>query len=356
MKKNYILIQLFTSSVLLLSSTSYCQVEVALRNSSFEGEPAMSKVPLNWFDCGWSSESPPNTEPTEFQSNPLVAHDGETYLGLVTRDNETWERVTQRLETPLVKNQTYLFQIFLAKAKDYLSKSKLTNLPANYNTATSFKIWGGNNYCKRVDLLGTINSVSNLNWKKYEFIIMPQSNHEYIMFEAYYSEANHEIANGNLLMDNASSFKPLQLCDTILRRKSTEYLDSVICFIDSKYEFEKREGNYFFSKIVAVSKKIEIEITNSDFRQYILNQSREESEMVLSILKELELTELFKIYQKALSIVTLNKKDEASQSDLEYFNNSGEVFRETLLIENFGEARKIYLEKNRILLIEELLN
>ena len=52
------------------------------------------------------------------------------------------------------------------------------------------------------------NSVSNENWVKYDFVIKPKQNWQYIMFEVFYKIPTVMPYNGNILIDNLSGLTP----------------------------------------------------------------------------------------------------------------------------------------------------
>ena len=91
---------------------SKSQDTIRLDNFSFEDFPRHSYTPRGWYDCGFPDESPPDIHPQmdggEFKVNAEPA-DGRTYIGMVVRDNVTWEAIGQRLNTPLKENQCYDF-------------------------------------------------------------------------------------------------------------------------------------------------------------------------------------------------------------------------------------------------------
>ena len=100
---------------------------IELENPSFEDIPAVARPPEGWFDCGFTTESPPDVQPNgHFEVRTRPQH-GKTYLGLIVRDNNTWESVGQKLGQPLRGGIAYKFSLNLCKSKHFISKSKLTN-------------------------------------------------------------------------------------------------------------------------------------------------------------------------------------------------------------------------------------
>ena len=74
---------------------------IRLVNPSFEDVPKQSSPPLGWADCGFTGESAPDVHPSNFWEVSKPAQNGKTYVGLVVRNNDTWERISQMLESPL---------------------------------------------------------------------------------------------------------------------------------------------------------------------------------------------------------------------------------------------------------------
>jgi len=186
---------------------------IRLYNPSFEDVPKHSDPPRGWSDCGAPGESPPDVHPTP-QFNVLrPAFKGNTYLGMVTRDNDTWEAVTQRLPSPIVANQCYEFSIYLCRSDTYTSATR-ANPQGEYKFTEPVKlrVWGSSGYCEKRELLAESSPVKNVQWQKFEFKFEPSNTHQYIILEAFYKTPVLFPYNGNLLLDNASDIVPIS-CD-----------------------------------------------------------------------------------------------------------------------------------------------
>ncbi|MCR9287153.1 MAG: OmpA family protein [Bacteroidetes bacterium] len=185
---------------------------ILLENASFEDMPRHSRQPRNWYDCGFPNESPPDTQPGQFDVTQL-AIDGDSYMGLVVRENDTWEMVAQRLSAPLEGDKCYEFSIFLSRSELYLSPTKDDTLAMkNHTTPVKIRIWGGSGYCSKSELLAESSLVINTRWLEYNFKFEPKSTHMYILFEAFYKTPTLFPYNGNILIDNASPIFPVD-CD-----------------------------------------------------------------------------------------------------------------------------------------------
>ncbi|MEP7323229.1 MAG: OmpA family protein [Saprospiraceae bacterium] len=186
---------------------------IRLINPSFEDTPKQSSAPMGWTDCGFQGESPPDVHPGNYWEVNKPAFQGKTYLGLVVRNNDTWERMSQMLEKPLLAGLCYNFSIYLSSAEKYKSgTNNRDNAPIitrsdstfNFNIPVVLRIWGGNISCGRSELLAESPPIDNYEWKQYFFRFKPKSDYKYIMLEAFFKTPVLLPYNGNVLVDNAS--------------------------------------------------------------------------------------------------------------------------------------------------------
>ena len=204
MRNNFLFGTLLLMMMMIAQSVTGQSVDtIKLFNPSFEDFPRNSVPPRGWEDCGFPGESPVDVQPGHFEVNKVPV-DGNTYLGMVVRDNETWESVSQPLQGTLQAGQCYSFSIFLARSELYVSQSRVKLQDANYTTPTRLKIYGGNDYCDRAVVLAETKEIVNYRWLKYEFKFEPKSNYTYITFEVFYKTPTLFPYNGNLLLDHAS--------------------------------------------------------------------------------------------------------------------------------------------------------
>ncbi len=191
-------------------------VPIELVNPSFEGTPVEGsqngRMIDGWYDCGFPGETSPDIHPKEnsaFGVDTKAFH-GNTYIGMVVRDNETWERISQRLASPLIAGQCYEFSVSLARSLTYESPSKTSAQMVNFATPAKLRIWGGNSICDRGELLDETSSpVINSRWLKNEFNFKPKRNFQYVIFEVFYRTPTPFPYNGNILMDDASAIIPV---------------------------------------------------------------------------------------------------------------------------------------------------
>ncbi len=218
--------QYFILPILLFLAFSSHQVMaqdqvIRLKNPSFEDPPRAGKPPTSWNDCGFPGETPPDIQPGEFGASK-AAYDGNTYMGLVVRDNDSWERVSQRLSKPIQADQCYSFSIFLARSNIYLSASQLTNNLVQYATPCVLRIWGGDDRCSKNERLAESELVTSNDWEQFDFKFEPTQTHTYILFEVFYKTPTLFPYNGNILLDNASPITPISCDEEVMAVKAPE--------------------------------------------------------------------------------------------------------------------------------------
>ncbi len=188
---------------------------VELSNPSFE-QLDVSNVPKDWVYCIVKDQSPPNVQPGMYYCT-LVAQQGKHYMGMVGRDNGTFETIRQVMTKPLKAGVCYRMSVYLAKSSKYISMNLSNNKEENFNRPLKLTIWGvsGNLSidCKiqAEDWLAESLPIHNDAWRKYTFYIQPPNDVQTLVFSA-----NHVVSKpycGNLLIDNISAIEPVSCTD-----------------------------------------------------------------------------------------------------------------------------------------------
>jgi len=169
---------------------------IELINSSFEGEPSDATVPQGWMPC--KEGTTPDILPG-FWGVYNEPSDGDTYVGLITRQNNTWESIGQRLTNTLEKGRCYSWSMDLAHSDTY----------SGYNNPIRVRIWASKLKCQKDQLIYESVVIEHLDWQTYSFRFTPDSDYRYIMIEAFHSERPFQY-KGNVLIDRV---RPIQACD-----------------------------------------------------------------------------------------------------------------------------------------------
>jgi len=189
-------------------STSVINAQIPFDNASFEGNPDDATMPTAWHDC--KDGTTPDILPGLW-GVIKEAYDGDTYLGLITRENGTWESIEQRLKIPMNAGYCYSFSLMLAYSKKY----------AGYNLPLKLRIWGGNSKCSRDQLLAQTKFVKHTDWRRYDFDFFPKSNINYIIIEAHFADGVYISYKGNILLDDLSDIKQCDRAHIITFEKPT---------------------------------------------------------------------------------------------------------------------------------------
>lgn len=190
---------------LLPFSTAGQQV-INLRNPSFEmDKPACCVEPAHWTNLGDEFESPTDIQPGQFGVN-IRAQNGERYVSMVVRDNNTVEGIGQKLAYFLEKDSTYAFSVWLARPARFESLSRLTQQPANYVKACVLQVRGTNTETGAAEILAESVPVTHTTWELYEFKLKPsRESFNRLDLVANYEAGVAEPYNGGLLVDNLSA-------------------------------------------------------------------------------------------------------------------------------------------------------
>ena len=211
---------IFLSLILIFSfiGRGATQEVIKLQNPSFEDVPRAgtgSTPPIQgWNDCGISrfpAETPPDIHPvaTGAWGVSKEAYDGSTYLGMVVRNNDSWESLSQALSTPILAGTCYSFSAFISKSERYRSGTKRSDTLENFDRPAVLMIWGGDFFCEKGELLGESPPIANTSWKKFNFLFQPQKTHKFITIEAFYKTPILESYNGHVLVDDLSDIVPV---------------------------------------------------------------------------------------------------------------------------------------------------
>jgi len=190
--------------------TIFGQAIITLQNPSFEGEPRYSRLPPKWRVCNSFNQTPPDTQPGAFEVTKK-AYDGETYIGMIVREDGTWESFGQNLLDPITSNQCYQFSIVLGRSENYSSFTrKSRKQKTNYTDPVKFRIWGGYDTCEKEELLAETNVIDHFDWWRYEFRIKPHADYTFLLFEVFAPGKILGGTNGHLLLDAASNLVPIE--------------------------------------------------------------------------------------------------------------------------------------------------
>jgi hypothetical protein len=171
--------------------------KITIPNGSFEDLPKDGRIPSRWKACG--ANSTPDILPGPWGVTNPPSH-GNSYLGLITREDNTFEAVTVKLEKAMKKDQCYTFNVDLAHSAAY----------SGYAKTGCLRVWGGNSPCERKQLLAVSGVIEHYEWKTYGFSFFAKDEYKYITIECYYKMPSLIPYRANILID---TFFSLEICD-----------------------------------------------------------------------------------------------------------------------------------------------
>lgn len=213
--------------MVLLPFFGESQDSIYLNNPSFEGKAELAVVPQSWMYQGFPGETPPDLLPyrgnyayvtmsdkgvTKIHSTEwgfgvsLRPYHGNTYLGMVTRDNETWESLAQELSGALSPDTCYTFSLQLASSADYHSLSRSYETPQNYSYPTRLVIHSVDQRGELLELLGATQPIDHPVWQPYTLVFRPEKTVRTLKLSAWYGADS--ITAGNVLVDAIQPIVP----------------------------------------------------------------------------------------------------------------------------------------------------
>ncbi len=162
-----------------------------IRNGGFETSFSTTFSMPDWLP--WGNGSTPDILPGQWHVG-LRPQQGNTYLGLINREDGTREAVRQHLQTPLKAGRCYYFTIALARHADY----------AGFGLPLSLQVRGlAGNQGKSI-LLARSPLVYHSSWKVYTLEFTPDQTITDLILEAAPGPGVLIHYRGNLLVDGMS--------------------------------------------------------------------------------------------------------------------------------------------------------
>jgi len=166
---------------------------IFLTNASFEGKPQDATVPVGWLPCEQGTTPDILPGPWGVYTEPSA---GRSFVGLITREDGTWESICQRLPRTIQPKDCYTFTLDLAHSSTY----------AGYDQPVKLRIWAGGLKCRKDQILLETDLIDHAEWQTYEVSFTAKSPANYLLIEAFYNDSDFS-HRGNILVDNISPIK-----------------------------------------------------------------------------------------------------------------------------------------------------
>ncbi len=181
----------FLLLLLGISPSTFAQHPGDIQNGGFETSFSTTFSMPSWGS--WGNGSTPDIQPGQWMVN-LRPQEGNTYLGLINREDGTREGISQKLLMPLKAGRCYYFSIALARYADY----------AGFSLPLSLQVKGKTTSGKVITLVRSP-LVSNTKWRIYSLEFTPTSDIQEIILEGSPGPGILIHYRGNILVDAMSS-------------------------------------------------------------------------------------------------------------------------------------------------------
>jgi hypothetical protein len=202
---NYLLLITY----LLLGISKISLGQNLIKNGGFEiGQPGASLLPSAWYSCGSKGYTPPNLH-NETADAPIFevrtkAKDGDQFVSLVVRKDQSFEGIGQNLDKALEKDSVYLLQLYLNTSVAFESRTKLTSDDkTSFATAADLEIYGLSKSGKYI-LIDAFTDIEHHEWKSYTSKFKAQEHFKALEFRTYFQFDYLLPYNGHLLIDEIS--------------------------------------------------------------------------------------------------------------------------------------------------------
>lgn len=168
-------------------------------------------VPRHWLNCGFIEfpyESPVTIHKRGKENQFNIRHEpvhGNAFISMVTRENESFERISQELSYKLEKDTLYTMGFYVANALSMESFIR-TDLETirKFNNPVRLVLWCGDDFCSESDELFVTDDLLDEEWRFVQAFFRPKYDCEKLTIEVYYP-SGFEYTNGNLLLDNLTN-------------------------------------------------------------------------------------------------------------------------------------------------------
>lgn len=359
--------------LILLMAIPFCmaaQTELPIRNGSFElGDPAYGTVPSQWMDCGFANETPVDlhSQDTDFFRVESVADDGYQFIGLVARDNYSWEGIGQQLEVPLMGGLWHSLSFSAKQSKYYISLSRQYSRETNYDGDLVLFLWGSDTACVQQELLGVSPVLDYDDWTDVQLSFVPTASYTHLWFEICYQDPNGNPYNGHVLLDD---FSPITVWTDTVQYKAVclgsefygwmerdslqdeELLNFALDFAQQGFEkgvissIDQPELHKIW-----MSEHLRVEAKRSGLRQFILSISPYHLIEFRRALESIGATEEMSVLQRGFELRALAQENSISSEELQEFDQLDKRWNET---EHLKTYQLEYLISNQSLIIQQL--
>lgn len=361
---------LFALCFCWLSLSLYSQTVILIENPSFEeAEGTYATIPDGWTDCGFEGESPPDVfsgKGTHF-GRSRSAKDGQNGLCMISRIDNTWEGLGQKLSFPLEKGKIHFLHLYAMRSPEYLAIDRLTGEKENFNLPLQLYLWGSKEACESKALLGVSQLIKEERWEKINFVFQPEEDFSFLWVEVRYDSNSKSPYRGNMLIDN---FSPIQVWTDTIRYQAYCIEGEFVGFVDKKgisaaslellarkYLAQILQSNQYsgwdISNLMAIEilNEFEEKVKVNGLRQFILSQRPTKLRAVLNALEKIGAKDHWNLLREGIQVMLINRNGNVSEEENNLFENLDEKYLE---LRNLSTLRLEYINENKTAILNEM--
>ena len=179
-----------------------------LENGSFERHNGRAGwMPEAWINAGPVTESPPDVHTNDSEIFGVLhqAAEGSAYLGMVARDNFTFESIAQRIPGGLRADRSYELRLWVSRSEELRSQSRLTRAPITYDAPIPFDVYVSNKANgEKFELVARSQPITHTDWQQYTIRFTPTRDWKYLRIGAGMNNMAARPGCGNVLIDDLS--------------------------------------------------------------------------------------------------------------------------------------------------------
>jgi len=343
---------------------------ILLENASFEGaETGYSTIPDGWTDCGFEGESPPDL----FKGSGIhfglsrKAKDGDNGVCLISRIDNTWEGLGQKLPYALEKGKAHFLHLYAMRSPEYLATDRLTGDKENFNKALQLYLWGSKEACESKALLGVSQLIENEYWEKINFAFIPDDSYQFLWFEVRYQANATDPYRGNMLVDH---FSPINVWTDTIRYRAYCIENEFVGFVDNnamdEKALEKLARNYLAQILESkqysgwsIANMIAIEMLNdfqdkvkiNGLRQFLLTERPTSLRAVLNAFEKVGAEDHLELISKGIRVILNNREGTLTSTQNELFDTLDERYLE---LPNLDQLKYEYIKDNKEAILSEM--
>jgi hypothetical protein len=161
---------------------------------------------IHWKQFPYPNQTPVTVQVDGHQGFDATteAYHGEVHLNMVTRADQTYEIIAQKLGNPLQPDKTYYLAIKACLSPNLKSASLESDIPLSFKRPVVLKILGVRKMHHELQTLAITPPIRNIEWKEFLIEFTPKTKVRYLFIHSGFDPLANEAYYGNVSIDYLS--------------------------------------------------------------------------------------------------------------------------------------------------------